>query len=149
MLFKTHLVIGFFVALFFLPNVVHKFLFIPMVLIATILPDIYSAFSKAGNNYVGRAVQIFTKHRGLLHSFTFCFALTLLLVFYLPTFALPLFLGYATHLLLDSVTKEGIRPFWPLKKTSQGKLPVGGAVEEAIFMSFVVIDLIFLLSFFI
>ncbi len=149
MLFRTHLAIALFVALFFLSHVTHKLTFIPLVLAATLLPDIDSAFSKIGRGKVGQVVQLFTKHRGLLHSFTFCIIVTLFFAFYLPVFALPFFLGYALHLLLDSVTSEGIRPFWPFKNVAQGKLPVGGAIEEALCMAFIVIGVVFIVSFFI
>lgn len=148
MLFKTHLAIGFFVALFFLPNVAHKFSFIPLLLIATSLPDIDSAFSTFGRKPIARVVQLFTRHRGLLHSFTFCIVLTALFVLYLPVVALPFFIGYALHLLLDAFTVEGIKPFWPLGFVSKGSIPVGGAVEQALLMCFIVIDVIFLISFF-
>lgn len=148
MLFRTHIVIALFVSLFFLSHVTHSISFIPLVIAATILPDIDSAFSKIGKGRLGRLVQLFTKHRGLLHSFTFCLIVTLFFAFYLPVLALPFFLGYALHLLLDSVTTEGIRPFWPFKKGTHGKIPVGGAVEEALCMTFIVIDLVFIISFF-
>lgn len=148
-MFKTHMVIALFVALFFLGEVTHKLSFIPLVLFASALPDIDSAFSTLGKHRVAKLVQLFTRHRGLLHSFTFLIAVTVLLTLYVPVIALPFFLGYALHLLLDAVTIEGIKPFWPLQSVSRGKLPVGGAVEEALFMGFIVVDLAFIVSFFI
>lgn len=148
MLFKTHLAIAGFAALFFLPQVEYKLSFIPLVLIATALPDIDSGFSKLGKKKVFRLLQFFTKHRGLLHSFTFCLVLTLLLALYIPVVALPFFIGYALHLLLDALTVEGIRPFWPFGISTNGKIGVGGPIEEALFVCFLVVDLIFLISFF-
>ena len=67
---------------------------------------------------------------------------------YLPVLALPFFLGYAMHLLTDSFTVEGIRPFWPFKSVSKGMLRVGGSIEQAIFIGFCIVDLVLLVSLF-
>ena len=149
MLAKTHIAIGFFAMIFFLPHVANKLVFIPVILIASILPDIDSGFSTLGKNGVFRILQLFTKHRGLLHSLSFCIIVSVLFALYFPVVAFPFFLGYALHLLADAWTVEGIRPFWPLKEISQGKIKVGGVVEQAVFFIFVVLDVIFLIFLFI
>ncbi|MCH7567882.1 MAG: metal-dependent hydrolase [Nanoarchaeota archaeon] len=149
MLMKTHLVIGAFAVVFFLPYVSHKLIFVPVVLIASLLPDIDSGFSTLGRRKIFRPLQFLTKHRGIIHSFTFCIAVSVLLAFYFPLIAFPFFLGYALHLLADSWTIEGIRPFWPLKDISRGKIRVGGTMEETVFIVFIILDAIFLIFLFI
>ena len=148
MLMRTHLAIAFFAALFLLNHVTYKFIFIAVTLIATILPDIDSAFSTIGKHKIARPIQMLTKHRGFVHSFTLCLGISFLLALYLPVLALPFFLGYAMHLLTDSFTVEGIRPFWPFKSVSKGMLRVGGSVEQAIFIGFCIVDLVLLVSLF-
>lgn len=145
---RTHLAIGFFAAMFLINHVSYKFTFIVVTLIATMLPDIDTAFSTMGKNMVTRSAQMLTKHRGLIHSFTLCLGISLLLAMYLPVLALPFFLGYAMHLLVDSFTIEGIRPFWPFKGESRGMLKVGGPLEQAIFIGFCIVDLVLLVSLF-
>jgi len=148
MLGKTHVGIGIFAALFFLPHVVHKWVFVPVVLLASLLPDIDSGFSALGKRAVFRPFQLFLKHRGFIHSFTFCILISIVLAFYLPTLAFPFFLGYSLHLIADAWTVEGIRPFWPLKDTTNGRVRVGGKVEQMIFFVVIVADVLALLRLF-
>ena len=143
MLGKTHLAIAIFAIIIFLPHVSHKWIFIPVVLISTMLPDIDSGFSTVGKKPLFRPLQMLTKHRGLFHSFTFTILVTIVLSLYLPVLALPFFLGYGLHLLADSWTKEGIKPFWPLRSVSRGSIKVGGPIEGAIFLVFVLLDVLF------
>jgi membrane-bound metal-dependent hydrolase YbcI (DUF457 family) len=86
---------------------------------------------------------VLTRHRGLFHSFTFCILATLALTLYWPEFAFSFFLGYGLHLLADSWTIEGIKPFWPLKLVSRGNVKVGGTVENTLFLVFVLMDVLF------
>ena len=141
MLRRTHIVIGLATALYFIPYVTHKLLFIPLVLFSTLLPDLDSQFSLIGRKMIARPIQLFTDHRGFLHSYTFCIAISSLFAFFYPIVALPFFLGYSFHLFADSFTVKGIRPFWPLKFVSAGSVNTGGKVEIAIFWVFVLINI--------
>jgi len=117
MLMRTHMSIAVFAVLFFLPHVNYKMIFIPVVLIATLLPDIDTAYSSLGKRIVFRPLQLFMKHRGIIHSFTFCIAVSVLFAFYIPVLAFPFFLGYALHLIADAWTVEGIRPFLAFERS--------------------------------
>jgi membrane-bound metal-dependent hydrolase YbcI (DUF457 family) len=64
---------------------------------------------------------------------------------FVPVIAFPFFLGYSVHLFSDSFTHEGIRPFWPSKKSSAGIVRTGGVVEKGIFISFLALDVLTLL----
>jgi inner membrane protein len=143
MLGKTHLVIALFATIIFLPHVSHKWAFIPIVLLATMLPDVDSGFSSVGKKPIFRPLRVLTRHRGLFHSFTFCILATLALTLYWPVLAFPFFLGYGLHLLADSWTPEGIKPFWPLKLVSRGNIKVGGTIENTLFLVFVLMDVLF------
>ena len=144
MLAKTHLAIGVFAVAFFLPYVNHKLIFVPVVLIASLLPDIDSGFSTFGRKAIFKPVQLFTKHRGVFHSFTFCILVSIVLAMFIPVLAFSFFLGYALHLLADSWTLEGIRPFWPTKSVLKGRVKVGGIIEETVFIVFAILDVAFL-----
>ena len=146
MLIKTHLAIIVFFILLLIPSVENKFVFVSIALIATFIPDIDSRFSKLGQRKIFRPLQFFIKHRGILHSFIFLLLITSFFVLFLPVVAFPLFLGYGIHLLADSFSREGIKPFYPFKKTSSGSLRTGGKVETSIFVVFILADL-FLLVF--
>ena len=141
---RTHLVLAALFVLLFLPNISNKFLFIAVALVSTILPDIDTGFSLIGRQVGTGVVRFFTKHRGMLHSFTFCILISVILAFFLPVLSLAFFLGYSIHLFGDSFTVEGIRPFWPSKKVSEGHLRAGGRVETMIFIFLALADLIVL-----
>jgi|SRR3989344_195572 len=149
MLRKTHIAIGLAAGLYFLPLVKNKMLFIPLVLAATLLPDIDSINSNIGRKRIFMPIQLFLKHRGPLHSYTICILISLALAFFYPVFSLPFFLGYSFHLLADSFTINGIKPFWPLKHVSNGKVTTGGLIDKALFGIFGVVDAVLLLFLFV
>ena len=148
MLWKTHLVIGLAFALLFLPGVNHKLIFLPVVLICSLLPDIDSPGSQFGHHWYYRPLQFVSKHRGAFHSLTFCILGSLIFAFIFPILALPFFLGYSSHLIADSFTQEGITPFWPLKRVSSGIVRTGGHTEKGVFIVFLVVDVILFLRLF-
>lgn len=141
MLLRTHLALIVLVILLFITHVQNQLLFAVVALGASFIPDIDTGFSTLGKQKGFRILQFFVRHRGFIHSLTFCSALTLLLVIFLPIIALPFFLGYAVHLFLDSFTLEGIQPFWPYKKTSNWKFKTGSLVETSIFLFLILIDI--------
>lgn len=142
MMGRTHLVITFAAILLFFQNIGNKWIFISVAVLANFIPDIDNAFSYFGNNSGSKIVQLFFKHRGLLHSLTFCIAISLLFSFIFPVLAFPFFLGYSLHLFADSFTKQGITPFWPYRGISKGSIKTGGYKETSIFVFFVVFDLL-------
>jgi len=145
MLKKTHLALGLAIGLTFYPFVNKEFLFLIVTLIASILPDIDSSFSSLGRRFIFRPVQMMTNHRGILHTYTFCILITVLLAFFYPVFSLPFFIGYSFHLFADSFTVMGIKPFWPFKMVSKGVVRTGGKVDFTIFIIFALIDFILII----
>ena len=148
MLIRTHLALSVLAIFLFLPHVSSKFLFIIVCLVATFIPDIDSGFSTLGKRGVFRVLQVFTKHRGFIHSFTFCLLISLILAVFWPVASLGFFLGYGLHLFSDSFTREGITPFWPYNKTSSWRLKTGGRIETSIFVFLLLADLFMLVVLF-
>ncbi len=142
MIWKTHLAIGLAIALYFSNHVNKPLIFVPVVLLSSLFPDIDSRFSYIGKRTLFRPVQAVSSHRGIIHSYTICIALSLSMAFIYPVLALPFFLGYSFHLFADSFTSQGIRPFWPLRAVSKGAITTGGKIEKAIFYTFVLMDLV-------
>lgn len=148
-MYKTHLAIGAFLAFLFLPSVNYKLLFLPVVLICSLLPDIDSTQSYLGKYWVFRPLQWTIKHREFLHSLTFCIIITAVFAFYFPIIAFSFFLGYWGHLMADAITIEGIRPFWPGKERIEGKIKTGGKIEKIIFYTLIIVDLFLLIKIFV
>ena len=133
----------------FVTHVNNKFVFVLLVLVATVIPDLDSNFSSWGRHLLFRPLQFFTKHRGIIHSFTFVVFVSVILAIIWPVSVLGFFVGYSTHLLIDSFTKEGIQPFWPLKIKSKGFIVSGGKIEEILFFGFIIIDFILFVMMFV
>ncbi|MFH1365332.1 MAG: metal-dependent hydrolase, partial [archaeon] len=110
------------------------------------LPDIDSKFSELGKNKSFRIIQLFLKHRGILHSFIFLILMSILLALFLPVFALPVFLGYGLHLFADSFTVSGLKLFYPFKKIYCGPIKTGTKKETLVFVVFLLADIVFLAS---
>mgnify|MGYP001576810429 CR=1 FL=1 len=146
MLKRTHLALGVAVALYFLPHVNNKLIFLATVIISTMLPNLEQVLSRG--KVEGALKQVFM-HRGILHTYTLCIAASIFLAFFYPMFALPFFLGYSFHLTLDAFTTDGIRPFWPLKRRSTGKIRTGSKVDSTIFYILILFDLALFIKLFI
>ena len=144
MFIKTHLAITAFAILLFIQHVSAKIPFVLIAFAATFLPDIDTAFSTLGKFKIFRFLQFLTKHRGMLHSFTFCIVISVLFAMFIPSIAFAFFLAYSLHLFADSFTIEGIKPFWPHDKTSSWKVRTGGRIETSIFVFFFLLDVLIL-----
>jgi inner membrane protein len=88
-------------------------------------------------------------HRGFLHSFVACVLFSLLIGFFTYWGAFGFFVGYLSHLLLDSLTFSGVALFWPLKFKVKGFVKSGGLVDDVLFGVLTVVDLYFVLTRFI
>lgn len=113
-----------------------KIVAVAVAALFSILPDIDMVKSKAGRHLqpFSTVLSLIFRHRGFLHSFVFA-ALVYIGVRYLlsPAIAAAAAIGYASHLILDSLTKEGIMPLSPLSKARlKGFVKTGGIVEKAI-----------------
>jgi inner membrane protein len=149
MLLKTHLAFALLLILIFVNHVNDKIIFIGLVIIATIIPDLDTGFSNIGKRWIFKPLQLFVKHRGIIHSLTTAIILSSLFAYFWPVGALGFFLGYSVHILLDSFTKDGIQPFWPLKHESKGFIRSGGKFEESMFLFLIIIDLVLFLILFV
>lgn len=141
MMFKTHLVIAFLAGLlaiqFFHPG--NQILFIILVLFGGLLPDIDHPKSKLGRYF--RPVMFLFEHRGFFHSFLVLPLITAVLFFFfhMPQFALPIIIGYISHLLADLITLEGIMPFHPISRMRlRGFISTGGILEVLIFVALLI-----------
>lgn len=146
MLIKTHYSISIFFILLFLPVVENKIIFSFFTILGTLIPDVDARFSTIGRKFISRILQFFTKHRGMIHSFTFLLSITAVLVSIFPRSAFGFFLGYGLHLLADSFTIDGIMPFYPSKKITKGFIKTGGKIEYGILIGFIVASVFLLID---
>lgn len=141
MLNRTHLAVGLAMALYFLPHMNDKILFVPIVLIASVLPNLGLIISSRKGVKIKRPLGRTTYLGKVVNSYTFCMVITLAIALLYPVLAFPFFLGYSMHLFLDAFTPDGIVPFWPfIKKESKGSIGTGGKIDNAIFVIMILVD---------
>jgi len=146
MYLQTHIAATFLGIILLMDFVESKMVFVIVALVATFIPDIDNKSSKLGRKRIFRPLQVFLKHRGILHSFTFLGIVCILLYFWTPVVSYGFALGYGLHLILDAFTVWGIRPFWPFKWKIKGKMKTGKGFEIFIFVSLLIIDLVLIFN---
>ncbi len=145
MIGRTHLLFGLLLgvlAVFFFDV---NLWFFAAVLLGSLVPDLDEQRS-----ILGRRVRIFSwlfEHRGICHSIFFWALFALL--FFVVLGDLDVFLGFtigfASHLLLDSLTRQGIVLF-PTKIRLRGFLRSGGIFDYLIFYGCIVVIIVFIVK---
>ncbi|MBI2665536.1 metal-dependent hydrolase [Candidatus Woesearchaeota archaeon] len=136
MLFYTHLLIGvsFFLLIREIIQGINHPLFLVLLLLGSILPDIDERSSKINqwSGFLGKITAFFFRHRGLFHSLLFVFLLFLIATnFWHWYYGLAVSLGYFAHLLGDGLTPMGVQIFYPFSQyTIRGKIRTGSITEK-------------------
>lgn len=123
----------------------NQILFLFIVVLSSLLPDVDEKSSKVGKKT--KLLSFFLEHRGITHSL-----LPLILVFFLLSvfnsiYLWGVFIGYASHLLMDFLTPQGLTPFYPfLRFRIKGFLKSGGFGEIFIFLLLLILDVFLLIN---
>jgi membrane-bound metal-dependent hydrolase YbcI (DUF457 family) len=136
MFLRTHLAITSFFVLLFFQYLQNPLIFVVVSIFATMMPDIDNRFSKIGHYKLSRIFNFFVRHRGITHSFSFLLIVSLFIFLFFKEILFAFVLGYFLHLLLDSLTVQGIMPLYPLKRRLRGIIRTGGMIENLIFVIF-------------
>ena len=137
MMWYTHLVFAFLLALLVQSFVEHAAIFTLIVLFASLLPDIDQKDARI-HRYLPftRWIQLIFRHRGIFHSLLIPSLLFLVAsAFGYVEAGIAIALGYCSHLAMDSLTPHGVFYFYPLHQFHvKWFVKVGGAVEMAMFV---------------
>jgi len=146
MIFRTHIAFAFLTGFFFyfsyklIDNWILFFLFL---FFGAGFPDIDHGKSRFGKNYLSRIFGLFSKHRGIFHSIFFGAVVAYLFFLFDGNAGFGFLFGFASHVVLDSFTKQGINFFYPFGKfTLRGFVKTGGILETALFYFLVIINVI-------
>lgn len=142
MLLKTHLAFSF--ALYYLAISNHliknNITFLIGIIAGTLIVDIDSPKSKIGRIFIFKPAQfLFVKHRGAIHSIFFAFVFSFLLYPLSNQLGASFFVGYVSHLFLDSLTKRGIMLAWPITTKRFGLILKSGGLFEIVFFYFLLV----------
>ena len=150
MLFYTHLAFAFLVAILSI-NMLHpanQILFLIILLFAAAFPDIDHPNSKLGSKV--KIIPWLFEHRGFFHSLLALILFSLLGFYFInqKIYFYAIAIGYASHLLTDMISKQGIAPFWPFsKKRFHGFIKTGGFLEMILLIIFIILGISRLLNF--
>lgn len=143
---RTHIAAVVFFSFLLFQNYSTFLLFLLVSVIATLVPDLDSKNSKLGKKKVFRIFNFFMKHRGIVHSFIFLFAISVVILLFWQEILFPFVLGYALHLVTDSLTLQGTRLFYPFKLRIKGFIKTGGIIELILFIVFILADLFLIIN---
>ena len=136
-MFKTHRMFIIFLSLilfyFIKVNFETGLFFLIVAVIASMIPDIDNPTSKLGKNI--KLVGYLFKHRGFFHSLLALFIFSYIFsLFFSTLYATAFFLGYLSHILLDSITKKGVFLFYPFSLKARGPFKTNSLFEKFIFI---------------
>jgi inner membrane protein len=139
MMFYTHLAFGILVSLISINifNIDNKIIFILVAILFSIFPDIDQRQSKIGKKYkcTSIIVNFLFGHRGLFHSIYIPLALYFVFYYINNEVGIAILVGYFSHLFMDSITKHGIKPLYPLiNKKINGAIKTNSILEKILFL---------------
>ncbi len=150
MMYYTHLAFGIFIALLAIDffNIQNKLFFILIVIIFSIFPDIDEKKSKIGreNKIISTIINFMFGHRGFIHSIYIPLILYLVFYYINKEIGVAVLTGYFSHLFMDALTKQGIRPLAPLiNKKINGLIKTNSLLEKIFFLIIILLILYLLL----
>ncbi len=144
MIFRTHLAFGLLLGLLFFDKFnVNKWLFLFLILFGAALPDIDHPKSRIGKKFrfLSKIINFFFGHRKLIHSIFIPIILSFIIRNFFGDSWIPFFIGYFSHLIMDSFTLEGVNFIHPFKQLRlQGFIETGKKEEMVLFLIFVFFD---------
>lgn len=150
MMYYTHLAFGFLVSLLAINifDISNRLLFVLIVLLFSIFPDIDERKSKIGKKYkfASRIINFLFGHRGFFHSIYI--PLILYFIFYniINEIGIAVLVGYFSHLLMDAMTRQGIMPLYPIiNRKINGFIKTNSLSEKILFLIIILLILYFLL----
>lgn len=152
-MYYTHLAFGFLVSLISISifNINNKLLFILVAALFSIFPDIDERKSKIGKKYklISGIINFLFGHRGFFHSIYIPLVLYSIFYYIYAEAGIAILVGYFSHLLMDAITKQGIRPLYPIiNRKINGFIKTNSLSEKILFLIIILLILYFLYSFF-
>ena len=152
MMYYTHLAFGLLSSLIFLHffEIKYSLLFVLIVLFFSIFPDIDEPKSKIGrkNKFFSSIIGFIFGHRGFLHTIYIPIILSLIFYSISKEIGIGIFIGYFSHLLMDSLTMHGIKPFFPIiNKRFYGFIRVNSIFEKLFFLAISVLNICLILRY--
>jgi len=146
MIFLTHLTGALVVSIIFLKYYnFNEYLFVIFALFGALFPDIDYSGSILGKRV--KLLGFFAKHRYFFHSIVLAVLVSFFIYAIFSDYgpALGFFLGFTSHIALDSMTLSGVAVFSPFSdRKVKGFFKTNGIIEYIILLAFIVLIYYFL-----
>ncbi len=149
-MFKTHLMFSLLISLLIFKYFnLNPYLFILILIFAGSLPDIDHSKSKIGRKFffVSWFVNLFFGHRKLIHSIMFASVLSLIIKLSFGNYWIPFYIGYLSHLFLDSLTKNGLYIFYPSNFKLSGFVKTNGLFEKLFLLVLFILNIYYIITY--
>ena len=150
MMFKTHFLFALFISLItFNYFNLNPFYYVLILVFSGILPDIDHSKSWIGKklNLFSWLINFIFGHRKFIHSIIFSSLIAILIRMFFNDYWIPFYLGFISHLILDSLTKQGIYPFYPSNFKIHGLVKTNGLIEKLFLGFLVAVNVIYIFKF--
>tara|TARA_B100000315_G_C14165808_1_gene402185 strand:+ start:93 stop:551 length:459 start_codon:yes stop_codon:yes gene_type:complete len=149
-MYYTHLAFGLLASLISITffNINNQAMFILIAVLFSIFPDIDERRSKIGKKYkwASAIINFIFGHRGFFHTIFVPLILFLGFNYINNEFGIAVLVGFFSHLFMDALTKQGIRPLAPLiNKKINGPIKTNSILEKILFLIIILLILYLLL----
>lgn len=149
MMGRTHIAFGILIGIIFLPiSKINPYLFIGITIIGSLLPDIDCPNSKISKKAqtISKTIHAIFGHRGFFHTIYVAIILSILITWITNiNYAIPLFIGFSSHLITDGLTKSGVNLLHPFTTFRIQGFIQTNSITEHIFLAIIIISIIVLL----
>lgn len=150
MMYYTHLTFGLLASIIYLYffNVDNLLVFVLITIFFSIFPDIDESRSKIGrkNKIFSIPIKFVFGHRDIFHTIYVPLILFTILFNLSKSTGIAMLLGYSSHLLMDALTRRGIKPLSPLLGTRiYGFVKTNSIFEKLFFLLILMIDFYFII----
>ncbi|MDP6648230.1 MAG: metal-dependent hydrolase [Candidatus Woesearchaeota archaeon] len=149
-MYYTHLAFGLLVSLFTINlfDINNELFFVLIVIFFSIFPDIDERKSKIGKKYkkTSAIINFIFGHRRFFHSIYIPLILYLAIYNINNEMGIAILAGYFSHLFMDALTKNGIRPLYPIiNKRINGFIKTNSIIEKIFFLIIILLTVYALL----
>jgi len=146
MMFRTHLPFSLLFGSLFLGFAgINTVLFFILVAAGSLIPDMDHKNSWINNRLkISKVLPYFTEHRGVMHSLILGFGmLAFVWIVFDKIYAVPLFIGFVSHILIDGLTPSGVNFLHPLGELHlRGFIDTGSWKESIIFLLILIFSIL-------
>ncbi len=150
MMYYTHLAFGLLMSIIYISffNMDGPLIFVLIALLFSLFPDIDEHKSKIGrkNKIISMPLKLLVSHRGIFHTIYLPIILFAILSNFSKTIGMAMIIGYLSHLLMDALTRRGIRPLYPIINRKINGFIKTNSLSEKILFLIIILLILYLLS---